>query len=314
MDGMESMAATMEGFFGFDPFLGVNQSGVCGCSRVLQTRWLGISTVSSPVRHKIEKEAGISSAEQTPFAVVHSCVKAIDSLAENSKESVGYEPILFRWMVVEGSAKTPEDYGRLVFCDPTSTRFLAVEKRQPGQHEEMDLVKHAKNRADLLFCLLTYIGYNPEWVRFTTVTEETPSLPEQLLQNFDSNAIIDYATHGFGQVDASNFRPSLDEGVLDKIDIVVQRSKGMLDSVTKNRDAVGGREALRALVFNPDGIPLIGPETWMRAFPQCLNCRRQSRPEGELLVCSGCKIARYCNRTCQKAHWKAGHKHYCKQT
>lgn len=41
-------------------------------------------------------------------------------------------------------------------------RFLVVENCQPDQHEEMDLVKDAKNRADVLFCLLTYIGYNPK--------------------------------------------------------------------------------------------------------------------------------------------------------
>lgn len=94
MDGMDcGMAAMMEGFFGFDPFIAVNQSGVCGCSRMLQTRWLGISTISTPVRHKIEKEAGTPSAEEEPFAIVHSCVKAIDSLAEGS---LGYEPVLFR--------------------------------------------------------------------------------------------------------------------------------------------------------------------------------------------------------------------------
>jgi hypothetical protein len=29
------------------------------------------------------------------------------------------------------------------------------------------------------------------------------------------------------------------------------------------------------------------------------------------MICSGCKVAQYCNATCQKAHWKAGHKRHC---
>ncbi|BDA46608.1 hypothetical protein COCOBI_09-0600 [Coccomyxa sp. Obi] len=235
---------------------------------------------------------------------MRSCVKAIDSLADSSEESLGYEPILFRWMVVEGSARTPEDFGQLMFCDPTTTRFLVVENHQPDQHEEMDLVKHAKNRADLLFCLLTYIGYNPKWVRFTTFTEKGASVPKQLLQDFESNGTLDYAMDGFGQVDASNFKPSLDKGVLEKIDNVIQRSAGLQESITKYRDMFGGREALHARVFNPTGVPFIGP---------CFNCCRRSESNTVLLMCSGCKIARYCSRTCQKAHWKAGHKYYCKQ-
>lgn len=84
------------GFFGFDPFMNINQSGVCGCSRVLQTRWLGISMVSTQMRFKLEKEAENPSADQEPFGILHSCVKAIDSLTGGSEDFLGYEPIIFR--------------------------------------------------------------------------------------------------------------------------------------------------------------------------------------------------------------------------
>lgn len=61
------------------------------------------------------------------------------------------------------------------------------------------------------------------------------------------------------QVDAANFVPSLDADSLEKIDAVIQRSKGMSDSITKYRGEVGGRDALHAEVFNADGVPFLGP-------------------------------------------------------
>lgn len=90
------MTSLFEGFFGSDPFRGVNQSGVCACSRVLQTRWLGISTVAVPVRRKIEREAENPSQEQKEFQKLQSRVEAMDSLSEQTDDSHALEPILFR--------------------------------------------------------------------------------------------------------------------------------------------------------------------------------------------------------------------------
>ena len=41
----------------------------------------------------------------------------------------------------------------------------------------------------------------------------------------------------------------------------------------------------------------------------CWECNETS--EKLLLLCGGCKFARYCGPTCQRSHWKAGHKHLC---
>lgn len=43
----------------------------------------------------------------------------------------------------------------------------------------------------------------------------------------------------------------------------------------------------------------------------CAQCSKKSQTE--LLQCSGCKFARYCNKECQKKHWKNGHKKECKE-
>ena len=43
---------------------------------------------------------------------------------------------------------------------------------------------------------------------------------------------------------------------------------------------------------------------------KCAHCRAHL-PEGKKLCCVECKAAYYCNRDCQVAHWKAGHKKDC---
>ena len=50
----------------------------------------------------------------------------------------------------------------------------------------------------------------------------------------------------------------------------------------------------------------------------CGHCKRigvidhETTPEGGLLRCGGCRMVWYCNKDCQKAHWKQGHKEECK--
>ena len=43
---------------------------------------------------------------------------------------------------------------------------------------------------------------------------------------------------------------------------------------------------------------------------RCANCDTVSK---RLQTCNGCGWVSYCNAACQKAHWKRGHKHFCKQ-
>lgn len=47
-----------------------------------------------------------------------------------------------------------------------------------------------------------------------------------------------------------------------------------------------------------------------REFVQCQNCRQGKNVVKKLFTCTGCNVATYCSRTCQKAHWPA-HKSKC---
>jgi len=45
---------------------------------------------------------------------------------------------------------------------------------------------------------------------------------------------------------------------------------------------------------------------------QCTNCGIGSPPNfPKMLTCSACKCVHYCDKTCQKEHWKRGHKALC---
>lgn len=48
----------------------------------------------------------------------------------------------------------------------------------------------------------------------------------------------------------------------------------------------------------------------------CSNCDKTIKTfeeKNNTLVCAACRLARYCSRECQVAHWKSTHKEYCKE-
>ena len=43
----------------------------------------------------------------------------------------------------------------------------------------------------------------------------------------------------------------------------------------------------------------------------CAHCSTQASSGNSLMTCARCKSTFYCSRSCQRAHWKAGHKKIC---
>eukprot|EP00980_Cylindrotheca_fusiformis_P009380 scaffold2049_cov108-Cylindrotheca_fusiformis.AAC.6 len=43
---------------------------------------------------------------------------------------------------------------------------------------------------------------------------------------------------------------------------------------------------------------------------RCFHCDKQ-KARSELMFCTGCSLANYCSRDCQRADWKIQHKYYC---
>lgn len=68
-------------------------------------------------------------------------------------------------------------------------------------------------------------------------------------------------------------------------------------------------QALHSLesVFEELGVAL----TVTTAVFCCSACGKVPTGTEKLLNCGACKQVRYCDRTCQKNHWKAGHKSEC---
>ena len=68
-----------------------------------------------------------------------------------------------------------------------------------------------------------------------------------------------------------------------------------------------------------DGQKVFGADSTQDEFfsyiaetSQCTNCGIGSPPNfPKMLTCSACKIVHYCNKTCQREHWKRGHKALC---
>lgn len=43
----------------------------------------------------------------------------------------------------------------------------------------------------------------------------------------------------------------------------------------------------------------------------CASCGKGSSPTDKVRRCTACRCVHYCNQTCQKTHWKSGHKRQC---
>lgn len=91
----------------------------------------------------------------------------------------------------------------------------------------------------------------------------------------------------------------------------IEKNKIQCKSVSHDGDAtrieVGGGVSAGAMAMRAKESShhqLIG-------LRQCSTCNKLENKKGEHKACSGCKLKFYCNRDCQLADWKSGHKAQC---
>ena len=58
-------------------------------------------------------------------------------------------------------------------------------------------------------------------------------------------------------------------------------------------------------------MKLLDPRGYNAVFCSSLQCPVFVEEDGVLLRCARCKLAPYCSRRCQRAHWKQGHREKC---
>ncbi|KIZ01793.1 hypothetical protein MNEG_6168 [Monoraphidium neglectum] len=207
----------------------------------------------------------------------------------------------------------------------TTKRFIVIEATGSCNHV-------AAHRAHELFCLATYLGMDPKWVRSWAWVGNP--LPQDLLREGPAPA-------GVTQVEAGSFHPSLTGVMLKAVDDYVSSHPAIVEVVDREREEAGAtQEALRRKVLQPDGAAPVDPCS-VRAAQQprggstssnnqeqqrrqqqqqehlqpqlgCSSCGKVKGDGVQLRSCTGCGgMAKYCSVECQRLDWPA-HKTDCK--
>ena len=319
----------------------VNQSETCATTRILQVRLMGLEMADVSRNLKIAKEAAAGGHESL-FPLLHQVVQKAKKLVRGTAYA-GLTPVMFLWELTRGAgANHAHNYGRLMLCDNSARRWWSLE---PGCDDGSHVCEHsmaqAHRRADSLWCLLTYLGYTPEFVRYF-VHNEQAELPASLFAPCGDGAqlAVDCTALTPGEVNATQHRRVLTRAMLHQVDATVAKDRiGLVADLRKaafaQAVAAGGASLASCLrdtvccdhtpgagsrVGAPSALDValdgfsgqLPPVDDYRVRTECARCKlaRVDAPEGRLLLCGRCRLVAYCSRDCQRAHW-GSHKHVC---
>ncbi|THG95511.1 hypothetical protein EW026_g6157 [Hermanssonia centrifuga] len=207
-------------------------------------------------------------------------------------------PILYHYEIADNSAKRNSDWGHLVFADMSLTRFLLVlcvgSDHCPNGHSfSTDFNALAKSHAHRFMSLLHYLYSGPgdrqfetRWVRATYATTSSPLDPAFLDHNEHVTSTRRSSPRIY-HVDTNNFRPSLTEGELERIDNTIRQSRSWTLPPRSVRNEVKGSNGL------PKGNTV--PRLFAQKPPDECACCGKVRDE-PMRQCSDCKLVRYCSR------------------
>ncbi|EPT00605.1 hypothetical protein FOMPIDRAFT_1162970 [Fomitopsis schrenkii] len=291
----------------FNPMMILNKSETSATRRLLQCTGFGLymNDISS-------KFAPPDDDFASRRAIVHQVAKWCETYTGQNK--VEWVPILYLYEIVKGSAKRQRDWGHLLFTEPTLSCFLIV-MIMPGpcncgnySHHDHDVI--TRYQADRMMSLVTYLhdawdwGNAPNWVRATYTTPNRGFMVDSAFLLGVNEAVT--PTKGappIFHVTPDAFTPTLLDSELERIDNVCTQGR-------QKRAGPAAVEAARLRVLGTkEDRPDVG-EAWMNKNPrECANCHAVK--DKALMICSRCKLAQYCSKECQKAHWSY-HKIWCK--
>ncbi|KAG9009291.1 hypothetical protein FRB90_008435 [Tulasnella sp. 427] len=330
---MEDFTAAFSGLPYFNPFMGVNLSGTCATTKLIQCTMLGTG-MCDVTRKFLEKTP--EDATDLPYEDFMARKKLIEHVidydekrttgkARGDREGWEWTPILYVYEIAKGSTKRQEDVGHVVFTDPTLTRFLMVNLYGPpscqcGNPYHNDYRALATLHANQFMSLLKYVYHNkrkpqPRWIRATYTTDTQPLNPAFLIPAHTESPPAVSLKQSSNQppiinVLSDSFIPSLNDHHFQRIDAILARDSSWGIPPASVRDSVTEKAEAKALKLDKKNSAYQGGKALVTR--ECANCHQVEKVGKSMMTCSRCKTVFYCNQKCQKEHWRT-HKVFCKE-
>jgi len=297
------MAAFMK-IPGFSPFSGFNLSGICATTRLMQIRMMGLGMCN--VKAKFEKDPNdVPDLANEDFLCRRKMLARMKrELKKNRPELGEFEPILYVYELYSGETTDQMHMGHMVWTDMTLTRFFLVnlygsESCNCGNPFHNDYHELMKLQAQKFLNLLTYLqcdnGPAPQWVRATFTTDNQGAWDPRFVTEAGSPS--PNAHQPIVHLTPADLVPSLTANNLKSIDNVLARNHD------KARPEHRAMVLTKNVVNLAQNVPIIPLETG------CAGCQKTTDRK-RLMKCSRCRLAAYCSKECQKAHWPK-HKVFC---
>lgn len=232
----------------FDSLMMINANSLCGLTRMLQCRYLGVTSVLCDQKIRRESQShDVNVRREFAFKarfldIVEESLKSAKDASGKPFEFYNLAPILPRWVVVGENELdshipplhgSPPFIGDMVFTDLTTKRFLVT---QIGSHPVLHA--QAKHLANVLYNLATYLGWGPKAVFYCAWGGGHLERPFDFSRIVTGKGPDDW--EGLPYIHEGNYSPCFQLSDLVAIDRVVNGlSEGSKRMVTKDREEQG---------------------------------------------------------------------------
>lgn len=211
-------------------------SELCGTKRLLQSRMFGVKLLDIST-DKVEKEIRQNDPHTVEYFIW--CRDVINMVtSEMEKTGSDFTPILHTFEFVMGSSAFSDQLCHLLFTDMTTRRYILVE---PTWCHCCHCLIDTKRKANVLFNILKFIGYDPVYVKYIDVPVPAGRIPKKFF------TIGGEPSPGrlWGQIDEASSKPALTDDMIAKVEKVISRHSLTTSSVALSRNELGlNRESL----------------------------------------------------------------------